>query len=84
MPSPPLPAGDAFSICRAVPDRFTLPPGGAEPGVFYSSKTSTTAVAEMAFHRLLFFADSPGTPWPADAGDYTAFWVQFPDVGRTD
>ena len=50
---------------------------GLTPGVFYASKTPTTAVAEMAFHRLLFFADSPGTPWPADAGDYTAFSVRF-------
>jgi hypothetical protein len=31
----------------------------------------------MAFHRLLFYADSPGTPWPADAGDYTAFSTRF-------
>src|SRR6476659_4712923 len=28
---------------------------GLTPGVFYASKTPTTAVAEMAFHRLLFF-----------------------------
>lgn len=27
----------------------------------------------MAFYRLLFFAESPGTPWPADPGEYTAF-----------
>ena len=31
----------------------------------------------MTFHRLLFFADSPQTPWPADAGDLTAFSVRF-------
>jgi hypothetical protein len=47
------------------------------PGVFYASKTASTAVAEMTFHRLLFFADSPQTPWPADAGDLTAFSVRF-------
>lgn len=51
--------------------------GGFTPGLFYASKAAATAVAEMAFHRLLFFADSPGTPWPADAGDYTAFSVRF-------
>jgi hypothetical protein len=55
--------------------RFRRP--GLTPGVFYASRTAATAVAEMAFHRLLFFADSPGTPWPADAGDYTAFSVRF-------
>ena len=32
-----------------------------------------TAVAEIAFYRLLFFAESPGTPWPKDAAEYTAF-----------
>ena len=50
---------------------------GLTPGVFYASKTPATAIAEMAFHRLLFFADSPETPWPSDAGDYTAFSVRF-------
>ena len=50
---------------------------GMTPGVFYASNTVSTAVAETAFHRLLFFADSPGTPWPMDAGDLTAFSVRF-------
>jgi len=61
----PYPAGSRFR--RA----------GMTPGVFYASKTPATAVAEMAFHRLLFFADSPATPWPSDAGDYTAFSAQY-------
>lgn len=46
---------------------------GRTPGVFYAAERPGTAVAEMAFYRLLFFAESPGTPWPADAADYTAF-----------
>jgi hypothetical protein len=50
---------------------------GLTPGVYYASASAATAVAEMAFHRLLFYADSPGTPWPADAGDYTAFSTRF-------
>ncbi|MFL6279993.1 MAG: RES family NAD+ phosphorylase [Vicinamibacterales bacterium] len=50
---------------------------GLTPGVFYASRTSSTAIAEMTFHRLLFFADSPQTPWPIDAGDLTAFSVRF-------
>src|SRR5262249_54268294 len=32
---------------------------------------------ELAFHRLLFFADSPDTPWPSNPGEYTAFAVEF-------
>ena len=50
---------------------------GLTPGVFYASQSVATAIAEMAFHRLLFFAESPATPWPANAGEYTAFAVRF-------
>lgn len=46
---------------------------GRTLGVFYASEAVATAVAEMAFYRLLFFADSPETPWPRDAAEYTAF-----------
>jgi hypothetical protein len=61
----PYPAGSRFR--RA----------GLTPGVFYASKAVETAVAEMAFHRLLFYADSPATPWPASGGDYSAFSARF-------
>ena len=50
---------------------------GLTPGVFYASLEVTTAVAEMAFWRLLFYLESPETPWPANAGEYTAFSVRF-------
>ena len=46
---------------------------GRTRGVFYAAEQVATAVAEMAFYRLLFFADSPDTPWPKDAAEYTAF-----------
>jgi hypothetical protein len=46
---------------------------GRTRGVFYAAEQVATAVAEMAFYRLLFFADSPDTPWPTDAAEYTAF-----------
>lgn len=46
---------------------------GRTLGVYYAAETIFTAVAEMAFYRLLFFAESPQTPWPRDAADYTAF-----------
>src|SRR5919106_1273755 len=35
---------------------------GVTEGVFYGSETAETAIAEMTFHRLLFFAESPNTP----------------------
>ncbi|MGU3495613.1 RES family NAD+ phosphorylase [Xanthobacteraceae bacterium A53D] len=58
---PPYPYGSRFR--RA----------GRTAGVYYAAETPETAVAEMAFYRLLFFAESPGTPWPRDLADYTAF-----------
>jgi len=51
----------------------------AEPteGVFYASESPETAVAEIAIHRLLFFAESPATPWPANPAEYTAFSARY-------
>jgi len=83
---PPLPPDCRhLDYLLATPFRYGAPyPSGSRfrragmtAGVFYASKTSATAIAEMTFHRLLFFADSPQTPWPADAGDLTAFSVRF-------
>src|SRR5262245_48010797 len=50
---------------------------GMTPGVFYASAHPETAVAEAAFYRLLFFAESPATPWPANAAEFTAFQVRY-------
>ena len=66
-----------FRYGAPYPSGIALPPGGADAGGVLRLENAATAVAEMAFHRLLFFADSPDTPWPADAGDYTAFSVRF-------
>lgn len=46
---------------------------GRTPGVFYATERPETAAAETVFHRLLFFAESPATPWPGNAVEYTAF-----------
>lgn len=54
--------------------RFLKP--NAEAGVFYAAEHSETAMAETIFHRLRFFADSPQTPWPQNAAEYTAFSVE--------
>jgi RES domain len=50
---------------------------GLTAGVFYASEFARTAATEMAFHRLLFFAESPTTPWPANPGEYTVFAVEY-------
>jgi hypothetical protein len=90
---PPVPAE-----CRdlhyllATPFRYGAPyPSGSRfrragfsPGVFYGSTAAATAVGEAAFHRVLFFADSPGTPWPTVAGEYTVFSVKFRTAAAVD
>jgi hypothetical protein len=60
---------------------------GMTEGMFYGSENVSTAVAEMAFHRLLFFADSPNVRWPDNPAEYTAFCVRYAakkalDLGR--
>ncbi len=60
---PPYPKGSRFR--RA----------GRTLGVYYAAEAPGTAIAETAFYRLLFFAESPETPWPSDAAAYTAFSV---------
>jgi hypothetical protein len=50
---------------------------GFTPGVFYASEAPQTAIAEACFYRLLFFHESPDTPWPGDAGEYTAFACEY-------
>lgn len=83
---PPVPAEcRGLHYLLATPFRYGAPyPSGSRfrragfsPGVFYGSTVPSTAVAETAFHRLLFFADSPATPWPGSAGEYTIFSARF-------
>jgi hypothetical protein len=50
-------------------------PPGRTAGVFYCSVAVETAVAEIAFYRLLFFAESPDTPMPRNPAEFTAFSV---------
>ena len=46
---------------------------GLTPGVYYAAEQPRTAAAELAFYRLLFFAESPDTPWPANPLQCTGF-----------
>ena len=70
-----------FRYAAAYPRGSRFRRAGRTAGVFYASETAATAVAEMAFWRLLFFVESPTTPWPADAAEYTAFAALF-DTAR--
>jgi hypothetical protein len=50
---------------------------GQKQGVFYASENIETAMAETAFYRFLFFKESPDTPIPDNASEYTAFTVKY-------
>ena len=50
---------------------------GLTEGVFYGAEAPKIAAAEMAFHRLLFFVESPATPWPTNPAEYTAFAAEY-------
>ena len=62
---------------RPYPHGSRFRRAGLSPGVFYAAAQVETAIAEAAFYRLLFFAESPATPWPANASEHTAFSVKY-------
>ena len=68
------PALDAVPYGAPYPTS-ALSPGGLTPAS--STRQDEHGRRRDGFHRLLFFADSPATPWPKDAGDYTAFSTRF-------
>jgi RES domain len=79
---PPVPAecerlhyllSTPFRYVASYPQGSRFRRAGFTPGVFYASHHVETAIAETVFWRLLFYAESPDTPWPANAGEYTAF-----------
>ncbi len=83
---PPVPADcDGLDFLLMTPFRYsaTNPWGSrfrrpnAEAGVFYASAQPSTAIAEVVFHRLQFFGESPATPWPQNPAEYTAFAVEL-------
>lgn len=48
---------------------------GQHEGAFYCSEAVETAIAELAFCRLLFFAEAPGAALPDRPTEHTAFSV---------
>ena len=73
-----------FRYDAAYPAGSRFRRAGRTPGVFYAAEAPETAVAEMAFYRLLFYAESPATPWPTGAADYTAFAAELAADHRLD
>ena len=60
-----------YSAKNPYGSRFRRP--NSEHEVFYAAEQPSTAIAETACHRTLFYAESPATPWPSNASEYTAF-----------
>ena len=65
-----------------TPFRYGLYPNGSRfrkagstPGVYYACEEPSTALIETAFHLLLFYAESPSTPFPSQPSEHTAFDV---------
>ncbi|WP_372841857.1 RES family NAD+ phosphorylase [Phaeovulum sp.] len=77
---PPLPKDcQHLNYLLATPFRYRPYPQGSRfrragltPGVWYGAERPEAAAAEMVFYRFLFYAESPGTPFPDDAAEYTA------------
>jgi hypothetical protein len=73
-----------FRYAAENPYSSRFRPGGSPQGVFYAAASPETAISEMTFYRLLFFAESPGTPLPTNAEEFTAFAVQIRTEGGVD
>lgn len=58
---------------QAYPHGSRFRRAGLTPGVWYGAEHPETAAAEMVFYRFLFYAESPETPFPDNAAEYTAF-----------
>ncbi len=78
---PPLPDECAgLDYLLATPFRYRPYPQGSRfrragmtLGAWYGSERVETALAEMVFYRFLFFAESPNTPFPTQAAEFTGF-----------
>jgi hypothetical protein len=57
---------------------------GPTPGVYYAAEGARVAVAETAFYRLLFFAESPDTPWPVNPFECTGLSVEVSSLHSLD
>lgn len=78
---PAVDASENYEFLLFTPFRYSGPyptgsrfrRAGLTEGVFYCCASPITAMAEMAFLRLLFHAESPGTPFPSNPAEYTVF-----------
>jgi hypothetical protein len=85
------PECEGLDYLLAAPFRYAPYPHGSRfrragktDGVFYASEKVETAVAELSFYRLLFFAESPDTPFPDAPTDFSAFCVPVKPASTID
>ena len=64
----------SYAYGNPHPSRFRR--AHAFEGVFYASASPETAISEIVFYRFLFYAESPDTPLPGNAAEYTLIAVQ--------
>ena len=69
---------------RPYPHGSRFRRAGMTPGVWYGAERVETALAEMVFYRYLFYAESPATPFPDAAAEYTAFCAKIGTPARLD
>ncbi len=89
---PPVPPDCAhLDYLLAAPFRYGCYPSdsrfrrrGRTPGVYYASERPETAVAETVWYRLRFYQESPSTPLPTNAAEYTAFAVRVATASALD
>jgi hypothetical protein len=80
-PFPPECAGLDFLLATPFRYNAVYPSGsrfrqaGRTPGVFYAAEAPETAVAEIAFYRLLLHCETPALPFPSNAAEFTGFSV---------
>lgn len=65
-----------FRYGAVYPNGSRFRRAGRTDGVYYACEHVETAVAEMAFYRLLFYSESPQTPFADAATDFSAFSVR--------
>lgn len=57
---------------------------GRSPGVFYAAEAPETAIAEIAFYRLLLHCETPTLPFPSNPAEFTGFSVAVQATGAID
>lgn len=88
---PPIEGLEYLHYLLSTPFRYAPDPlgsrfrrAGQPEAAFYAAERPETAIAEAAFHTLLFFMESPGTILPADPHQKTGFAVPVQTAAAID